>query len=528
MRYFVLYFSLLNLIPLLAARFFHQVNENSMLAAVFWSFIYCIPIFYAPLKRFWLILISSIVTILGIIELGHVFLFQGRITATTFFIIFDTNINETNDFLFDQLSVPLVFVLLIFIALSIFGAFKLYKSLPSLKFPKFKFFIPLGIVLPMVIFLIAGKFDLDKSLRPYEDSNTLIKIVSAKIRYDQELAKMEELQKDLHSNLKVKEKSPVKRKKITHVIIIGESTTRYKMGLYGYSRNTTPNLQALKDELIVLENSFCSFPPGTRENVKKILTFINTENQNSTPLNTHIIRFMKDLGYKTIWISNQVTSGRNNNTTAAIAKASDLSYFLNTSDNTSYDEKVIPLLNKGLQDSAEKKLIIIHLAGTHMKYRERYPSEFKFFNKIDNVRKSKFLNGKAIDYYNEYDNSILYNDFVMAKIFDLIKNDPFAKSAVYLSDHGEEVYDTQNFHGHPIENVTPHMFAIPVIFWLSRDKIDQKKLLSKQVQTKFVSDDLIHTLLDIYEIEHEYYDPKKSLLSGQFSPKELHKAAVLK
>ena len=42
--------------------------------------------------------------------------------------------------------------------------------------------------------------------------------------------------------------------KETYVIIIGESTTRTHLGLYGYYRNTTPLLKEKSDELLIYDN----------------------------------------------------------------------------------------------------------------------------------------------------------------------------------------------------------------------------------------------------------------------------------
>ncbi|WP_336145581.1 sulfatase-like hydrolase/transferase, partial [Klebsiella pneumoniae] len=40
----------------------------------------------------------------------------------------------------------------------------------------------------------------------------------------------------------------------TLVLVIGESTNRQRMSLYGYPRNTTPELDKLRDQLAVFNN----------------------------------------------------------------------------------------------------------------------------------------------------------------------------------------------------------------------------------------------------------------------------------
>ena len=40
----------------------------------------------------------------------------------------------------------------------------------------------------------------------------------------------------------------------TYVFIVGESANRNHLSLYGYKRNTTPKLEAMRDELVVFED----------------------------------------------------------------------------------------------------------------------------------------------------------------------------------------------------------------------------------------------------------------------------------
>nr|WP_267879224.1 sulfatase-like hydrolase/transferase [Methylobacillus glycogenes] len=46
----------------------------------------------------------------------------------------------------------------------------------------------------------------------------------------------------------------------TLVLVIGESTNRQRMSLYGYARETTPRLDAMQDELSVFKNVVASRP----------------------------------------------------------------------------------------------------------------------------------------------------------------------------------------------------------------------------------------------------------------------------
>ncbi|ETJ37395.1 Phosphoethanolamine transferase CptA, partial [human gut metagenome] len=89
---------------------------------------------------------------------------------------------------------------------------------------------------------------------------------------------------------------------------------------------------------------------------------------------------------------------------------------------------------------APKKLIIVHLLGTHIKYKYRYPeNQGKFDGNTDHVPPG--LSAEELESYNDYDNANLYNDHVVASLIKDFKAADPNGFLVYFSDHGEEVYD---------------------------------------------------------------------------------------
>ena len=67
----------------------------------------------------------------------------------------------------------------------------------------------------------------------------------------------------------------------TYVIVIGESTNKARMSLYGHHRNTTPKLEQLRNELIIFENSITP-RPTTIEALQQVLTFADQKSQTYT------------------------------------------------------------------------------------------------------------------------------------------------------------------------------------------------------------------------------------------------------
>ncbi|WP_164171799.1 sulfatase-like hydrolase/transferase, partial [Stenotrophomonas maltophilia] len=83
--------------------------------------------------------------------------------------------------------------------------------------------------------------------------------------------------------------------------------------------------------------------------------------------------------YKTFWITNQQTMTKRNTMLTTFAQQTDAQFYLNNqrSQNASQlDGAVLAPFAKVLDDPAPKKFIVVHLLGTHMNYKYRYPADY--------------------------------------------------------------------------------------------------------------------------------------------------------
>ena len=123
-----------------------------------------------------------------------------------------------------------------------------------------------------------------------------------------------------------------------------------------------------------------------------------------------LIQFMKDAGFKTFWISNQEEFGLFANLVTVLAQSADEVSF---ADGRRYDDALLPKYQAALADPAPKKIVFVHLNGSHYEYKDRYPAEADYFN-------SSALTGKAA-LRAQYDNSIRYTDGVLKRMLDALK-----------------------------------------------------------------------------------------------------------
>ena len=160
--------------------------------------------------------------------------------------------------------------------------------------------------------------------------------------------------------------------------------------------------------------------------------------------------------------------------------------------------------------------------GCHTQYSKRYPSEYAIFEPSTN---------KRTQIINSYDNAIYYNDYVVDSIFSML--DTYSQSkpqvritALYISDHGENVYDEGEYCGHDYAGKIPNAnIEIPFILWLSPA---QKKYwennhppLHQRLNTPYMIDDLFHTIIDIAGISTPCFVPSKSFLNTAYDSTRL-------
>lgn len=117
----------------------------------------------------------------------------------------------------------------------------------------------------------------------------------------------------------------------TLVLVIGESTQRGRMSLYGYPRETTPELDALHktDPGLTVFNNVVTSRPYTIEILQQALTFADEKNPDWYLTKPSLMNMMKQAGYKTFWITNQQTMTARNTMLTVFSKQTDKQFYMN-------------------------------------------------------------------------------------------------------------------------------------------------------------------------------------------------------
>ncbi|AXA54030.1 phosphoethanolamine transferase CptA [Pseudomonas thivervalensis] len=494
------------------------------------SAVWLAPLLLFPARtRLFAALVGVVLWACSMASLGYFFIYQQEFSQSVIFIMFESNVSEAGEYLTQYFAWWMVAA---FLAHTIVG-YWLWTRLRPVYLPRGQAVVVATVIMLAVVgyplikqTLRTGSFA--RGLEKFEDRIEPAVPWQMLVAYRRYGEQLENMQGMLHSASKIAPlrnlKDPLAEQPATLVLVIGESTNRQRMSLYGYPRETTPELDKLKDQLSVFDNVITP-RPYTIEALQQVLTFADEQNPDLYLSTPSLVSMMKQAGYKTFWITNQQTMTKRNTMLTTFSQQADEQVYLNNNRNQNaaqYDGDVIEPFNKALADSAPRKLIVVHLLGTHMSYKYRYPPTFNKFTDRQGVPAS--LRDDQVPTYNSYDNAVLYNDFVVSSLIkDYAKTDPNG-FLLYLSDHGEDVFDSPG-HGTLGRNEgkpTAPMYTIPFMAWASpkwRENHDWN--FAGDLSRPYSSSHLIHTWADLAGLSFDELDRSKSLVSDDFKARPL-------
>jgi len=460
-------------------------------------------------------LVQSVI-ILSYLIIGHTFFVQNN-----FFSIFETSFRESKEFITAYVDWRVILSLILYFCFPILYIIKTKKE--NLKFTYIR--IAKMKVHYVFIFLFCVVFIFTPYFKHYQYRAECAPFTSFYISYYKhnlfisKVKKYDASRKDINFHIETNMPDDVAK---TFVIVIGESLSRKHMSIYGYPRNTTPLLNLMKDELLVF-NDVTSPDSFTMECLKVMLTFATNEDIEAYFTKPSIIELFNYVNYETYVINNQSTVEYVNSQYGILAtKAKHLiDMTRKTNKAHEYDEVVLPVLTDILKNNSnQNKVIFIHLLGSHVHYKERFPDSYKKFDNSYPFGVTKInLNDNQKKIINEYDNSVLYNDFVISSIIDLTRKYAPFSYVLYFSDHAQELFDIEDFHGHARRH-SKYECNIPFILWRSEDYKQQIKLCEDNINTPYTTEDLIYSISQLSGLRYEEYDSAKSIFSDQFKSKK--------
>lgn len=410
----------------------------------------------------------------------------------TLLAIAQTNIQEAIEYAKDNFSCKTIFLIILTNASVFFVAI---KNTQKILWNKYNLFLVLFCITACLVGVYKYRDNIITDI-PKQASKTLAQYKNfSKERTDR---------KDNMSKLLLSHKPEAG----VYVLVIGESQNRAHMQAYNYHRATTPWLDSMKnDKNMLLFTKAYSCHTHTVPTLLYALTAKNQYNNIAVKNAVSVLEVAEAAGFETVWLSNQVKYSAWDTPVTSIASEANQQKWINStlgeSTNTDYfDGKLIEELEK--IKITDKMLIVMHLMGNHGSYEQRY---LKAFEKYDGKN--------TID---KYDNSIIYNDYVMSQVYKRARKIPNFKGLVYCSDHADAIDKNLS---HDAAQFDFDMTHIPLYIYLSDSYIQNNsakyKSLEKQKNKLFTNDLLFNLMLGVLGINlNNIYEPNNDPTADTF------------
>jgi glucan phosphoethanolaminetransferase (alkaline phosphatase superfamily) len=443
--------------------------------------------------------ISVVLAVSGSLYIWHNLEFGVPVTPYVIYAVYQTNPSELREFLMEFADVR--YFLPALIGILALGVLSCTQGTT-----------PTGRINPVLLLALValplGTVALYRGhLRVFEHA------IAADRRYRSELNEFKKLH-DLRTAGQIPIHATKNGSAETYVVVIGESLNRNHMHLYGYHRSTTPSLDSLHraGDLLKFDNAYATHT-HTMPVLSLALTAANQRNGLSFYESPSLVEVARAAGFETHWITNQQLYGAYDNLVSIVAQSAENLVALNRnvgrkSETRLYDEATIPALEEILARKTDRnRLVFVHLAGSHLIYCQRFPVSFhRYTGELDPGEFGKARRDPLPT--NCYDNSVLYNDHVVAGLLGATRRHGGVAAFLYVADHGEDVLAGNRHHS---SRFTYSMVEIPMLVWVSgayrREYEARYAALREHSQEIFATDFLFDTVLGMAGIRTPHYDP---------------------
>jgi lipid A ethanolaminephosphotransferase len=313
------------------------------------------------------------------------------------------------------------------------------------------------------------------------------------------------------------------------IVVVGETARADRFSLNGYARETNP---LLRKENVISFTNFRACGTSTAVSVPCMFSLRGRSayNDERAMRQENVLDVIQHSGAHVLWLDN-------NSDSKTVAERIPYQSYRSPEKNPVCDEEC---RDEGMLAHLQEKIdaqprgdvvIVLHQMGNHgPAYYKRYPKAFERFTPT--CKSSDLSQCSNEEISNAYDNAILYTDYFLSKVIELLKrNDSkFQTAMFYLSDHGESLGEQGVYlHGLPYLVAPDAQLRVPAIMWFGANfDVKDVSVLGGKRDTRFTHDHLSHTLLGFLEIETGVYRPEMDILLGLRASGETGQAVLLK
>ena len=294
------------------------------------------------------------------------------------------------------------------------------------------------------------------------------------------------------------------------VIVVGETARAANFSLNGYAKDTNPRLKQAAGLINLPAMRSCG--TDTAVSVPCMFSMFERSQYSADQAKSHqgLLDVVQRAGFQVLWRDNQ--SGckgacdrvPNENTSSFADPAL-------CQDGECLDEALLQGLQEKIDTIQRDTVIVLHMMGSHgPAYYKRYPAAFAKFKPTCDTAQLDHCTQTQIT--NSYDNSLLYTDFVLSNLIDLLRknSDKVDTAMTYLSDHGESLGERGLYlHGAPYLLAPDEQTHIPAMLWLSPEYAQHAQIdlacLQQRAGQNYSHDNLFHSTLGLLNIKTALY-----------------------
>ena len=305
------------------------------------------------------------------------------------------------------------------------------------------------------------------------------------------------------------------------ILVIGETARADRFSLNGYERETNP---LLKHTDVVSFTNFWACGTSTAASLPCMFSVYGAAAAGSSKeaSSENLLDVLQRSGVNVLWLENNSDSKR---VALRVPYLDYRSPELNpVCDIECRDEGMLAAVQPFINSHPKGDVfIVMHQMGNHgPAYFKRYPPAFEKFTPACRTIELDRCSREEIS--NAYDNAILYTDYFLSKVIDVLYRNSakFEAALFYVSDHGESLGEGGLYlHGYPKLLAPEEQLHVPALLWFapSYDDVDVSRIRAKRGD-RFTHDNVFHTVLGLLEIESSVYRPELDLLHGARLPEK--------
>ncbi|KAF1021140.1 MAG: Phosphoethanolamine transferase EptA [Paracidovorax wautersii] len=302
------------------------------------------------------------------------------------------------------------------------------------------------------------------------------------------------------------------------VLVVGETGRGDHYALNGYARDTNPELTKLG---VQSWHNAWSCGTNTQASVPCMFSHLGKDAFEHRAVDyDNLLDVLQAAGLGVLWVDNQagckgVCERVPNDSTADRADTADGQRLC--SDGECLDEMLLGGLDERVAKLPPERrqrgvVVVLHQMGSHgPAYYRRSSTESNTKVFLPECTTNALANCTQEALINVYDNSIRYNDRMLAQTIGWLKQHAVANEVglLYLSDHGESLGEMGIYlHGLPYAIAPDAQKHIAVINWpgtlAARTRIDPQ-CVNGTLDTRVTHDNMYHTVLGLMDVQSPTY-----------------------